>query len=764
MRVFYILFLFSTLASNAQNKEQPIGAWQAYLPFGSAIDVTGSATEIYGATPFSLFSVDPATKEIKQFSKISGLSETGITSIKYDLASRKLIVAYSNSNIDVLTQNNIRNIPDLKRSAVVGDKTINHIYPLGDLCYLSTGFGILVLDLLKYEVKDTWFIGNNGAPVKTYMVAKGSDFFYAATAQGLKKTSVTTANPADFKSWEKVSGNNGLANSACQGVISLSGKIIALQNDSLFVQEGNLWKLFYTNGWPIISINTSENKVTICQRLLSGESKVVILNEDGSVSKIVQQPPLISFPKNVFLLQGTYWVADMYGGLSHFTDSGGEQFKLSSPEDIASGEMTSYNNKVYFTAGSINSSWNYQYNRSGFFKYAEGMWTNYNGFHFPQLDSMLDFITVAVDKRDESVWAGSYGGGLLHIKKEDQFQIYKQSSPLRPTIGDATSYRVSGLAFDAKNNLWISNFGADKYLHVLKSNGTWQSFTSPYFLSQNAVAQLVVDDLDQLWIISPLGNGLLVFNHGPSIEDVSDDRWKLYRKGSGTGNLPANDVLCIAKDKSNFIWVGTSDGIGIIECTQNVFNNQCEALLPVVKQGGFTNYLFKGEEVRSIAVDGADRKWIATSSGVWLITPGGEQVLEHFTEENSFLLSNDVKRIAINGSTGEVFFATAKGICSFKSTATEPALDNKNIVVYPNPVAPDYRGTIAIKGLAENSFVKITELNGRLVFQTKALGGQAVWDGKDYTGKRISSGVYLVLVVDEKRAERGVGKIVFIGH
>ena len=183
---------------------------------------------------------------------------------------------------------------------------------------------------------------------------------------------------------------------------------------------------------------------------------------------------------------------------------------------------------------------------------------------------------------------------------------------------------------------------------------------------------------------------------------------------------------------------------------------------PVVKNGNFAGYLFKGQEVRSIAVDGANRKWIATKNGVFLISADGEKIIYQFTEDNSPLLSNDVKKITIDGISGEVFFATQKGICSFRSTATEGAEKNEEVLVFPNPVPPGYAGTIAIRGLVNNAIVKITELDGRLVYQTKALGGQAVWDGKIYKGQKISSGVYLVLVSDEGRKERLATKIFFI--
>jgi ligand-binding sensor domain-containing protein len=375
---------------------------------------------------------------------------------------------------------------------------------------------------------------------------------------------------------------------------------------------------------------------------------------------------------------------------------------------------------------------------------------------------VLDLITVQVDPRDESVWAGSFGGGLVHLKTDESIEIFKQNSGIKPHPGDPTSYRVAGLKFDFENNLWISNFGAPQPLVVRKADGSWKNFSVPYTLFENATAQIVTDESNQLWIISPLGNGLICFNHGNTLDNLSDDRWRLYRAGAGNGNLPSNDVNCIAKDKSNFIWVGTTDGIGVIQCAESVFGPGCEAVLPIVQQDNFAGYLFKGENVQSIAVDGADRKWVATRNGVWLISADAEKTIYHFTEDNSPLLSNDVKKIAIDSRSGVVYFATLKGICSFRSTATEATPTNSNVLVFPNPVPPGYGGMIGIRGLAENSIVKITELDGRLVFQTKALGGQAVWDGRDYKGRKISSGIYLVLVSNDGKTEKTATKIIFI--
>ena len=738
--------------------------WREHLPYSNAIDVTAGADKIYCATPYSLFTVDTKDNSIERLSRVTGLSETGINAIQYDEANEKLFIAYNNSNIDILWRDDIINIPDIKQDNIIGDKNIYAIFPLDGDYYLSTGLGIIVVNGDKNEIKESWLIGNGGNQVKVNGFTSDGSFFYAATEEGLKKAAVNAGNLANFTNWQLIGAANGLSSGACKNVFIVQGKVYLQKNDSLFVQNGTAWSLLYTDGWPIISSNNSGNKIQLCERQLNGSSRVVVLNPDGSVANTLIRPGIISFPQQAILFNNDTWVADLYGGLSRINAAGVERYQPNSPLSTASGEMQVYNKVFYATAGAVNDSWNYQYNANGIYIFKEGYWENINLFSYTQLDTLLDYITIAIDPKNETIWAGSYGGGLLHILPGPVFEIVKQNV-LGPTIGDPGSYRVAGLGFDRDNNLWVSNYGAAQPLLVKKADGVWQKFSVPFFLNENAMAQVLIDDNNYKWIVSPKGNGLVCYDHGNSIDNTGDDRWKLYRGGQGNGNLPSSEVFCAAKDKSGYIWVGTSDGIGVIQCPGEVFTGAgCEAVLPIVQQGNFANYLFKGQEVRAIAVDGADRKWVATPNGVSLISATGEKIIYQFTETNSPLLSNDVKKITIDGFTGEVYFATLKGICSFRSTATEGNETNTDVLIFPNPVAPGYNGLIAIRGLVNNAIVKITELDGRLVYQARALGGQAVWDGKDYKGRKISSGVYLVLISDDGRTEKMAGKIVFVGR
>lgn len=764
MSVFLkITLVFICAGAQAQLLPPPVGLWREHLPYNSAISLAAGENKIYCATPYSLFTVDTRNTVIERWSRMTGLSETGISAIHFDESNKKLVIAYSNSNLDILYRNDIYNIPDIKRSQIAGNKNIYNIYSRGKDYFLSTGLGVIVINGEKNEIRDSWFIGQGGNYVKVNGFAADMQFYYAATEEGLKRISVNATNPADYRNWELLSGNNGLRAGACRHVLNIQNSIIVQKDDSLFIRQGNNWNVWYADGWGIVSSTVSENKLLICQRNATGLGRLVILNEDGSVYRIISQSGAISFPQKAILVQGEPWVADLYNGLAQFTGNSYRQYKPDSPESVASGGMLVYNHVFYATAGGVNDAWNYQYNGNGIFILKEGSWNNINRFKYPVIDSLLDFISIAIDPADESVWAGSFGGGLLHIKPGPQFDIFKQNSQLGPAIGDPGSYRVAGLHFDRQKNLWISNFGAAQPLVVRKQDGTWKNFSPPFTLTENALSQIITDDNHYKWVVSPLGNGLICFDHGSSLDNTGDDRWKMYRAGRGYGNLPSNQVLCVAKDKNGFIWVGTGNGIAVIPCPQQVFTIAgCEAVWPVVPHGNFAGYLFRGQEVRSIAVDGANRKWVATRHGVFLISPEGDKVIYHFTEDNSPLLSSDVRTIAIDGKTGEVFFATLKGICSFRSTATEGGITNENVLVFPNPVPPGFTGSIAIRGLVNNALVKITEPGGRLVYQTRALGGQAIWNGKDYKGNRMASGVYLVLVTDDERKENVAAKIVFL--
>jgi hypothetical protein len=182
----------------------------------------------------------------------------------------------------------------------------------------------------------------------------------------------------------------------------------------------------------------------------------------------------------------------------------------------------------------------------------------------------------------------------------------------------------------------------------------------------------------------------------------------------------------------------------------------------IISQEGAFQYLLETEVVTAITVDGANRKWIGTeNAGVFLFSADGQEQLLHFTAENSPLFSNNIYAITIDGKTGQVYIGTDKGLLSYQGDAVEGEEECSDVEVYPNPVSSGYAGPIAIKGVAANSTVKITDVSGNLVFETQALGGQAVWYGANLSGERVSTGVYLVFAMDQEGEETCTAKLLF---
>ncbi|MEO7174817.1 MAG: T9SS type A sorting domain-containing protein, partial [Saprospiraceae bacterium] len=307
------------------------------------------------------------------------------------------------------------------------------------------------------------------------------------------------------------------------------------------------------------------------------------------------------------------------------------------------------------------------------------------------------------------------------------------------------------------------NFAAPRPISVRKADGSWQSFKP---VTQTNLFQVVVDQQDNKWfIVQGNSGGVMVFNEGDDFNSTTDDKVRFINTGNSV--LTSNTINCLTVDLDGAVWIGTDAGPFVFECGSNVFDSSCKGSQRRVVEGGIPALLLDGEDIRTIAVDGGNRKWFGSTTGVYVQSASGEQQIHKFTTDNSPLFDNTIQKIGINNKNGEVFIATDKGMVSYKGEATEGGIFHidANILVYPNPVKPDYDGPIAIKGLASNSNVKITDITGRLVFETKAVGGQAIWYGSDLSGKRAASGVYLVFSTAElliDKPDAAIAKILFI--
>jgi len=734
----------------------PIGQWREHLPWNNAIQVARREGTIIAATPYALFEYERTASSFRRWSRMSGLSDIGVSAMALDPVSGKVVVAYRNSNVDVLDKDKVVNIPDIRVSNVQGDKSVNRIISKDNKAWLCAGLGIIVVDLLRNEVSATWRPSATGASIPVYGLAFHRDSIYAACSEGVRRVSARD-DASNFRNW---SSADTAIRSKADHILSTGSALFALVAERILKWNGAAFVPVYTSPGRIVSADTGGMSLLVSE-VVQGKGRVAKLDQDGRLLKLYQ-PNDLSLPRQALEDGNTLWVADGNNGLISTTGTASERVFPNSPINTASGEMKFINGTLWAAAGSVNEAWNYLFNPNGIYRFRDDRWDGYNLYVYPKIDSMLDFVTVTGQPSTGNVYAGSYGGGLLELTPDGKLNIFKQNSPLRPAIGDPASYRVSGLATDLQNNIWISNFGAERNLHVRKADGQWRSFTVPFFHQENAVAGITIDPYDQKWIVSPKGNGLFVLNSGASIDNTNDDSWRYFRKGKGAGNLPSNTVYCAVRDRNGFIWVGTDRGIAVITCGPDATRSNCDATIPIVQQDNFAGFLFQDEEVICMEVDGANRKWVGTKNGLWLVSEQGDRVIFRFTRQNSPLLSDEINALAMDQATGELFISTASGICSFRGTATEGGEKAGDVLVFPNPVPPGFTGTIGIRGLAVNALVKITGPDGRLVYQARAQGGQATWNGRDQKGERVSSGAYLVFSIDEQNRERMVSKIFFI--
>jgi len=732
------------LTIQAFTQMPPIGNWRLHHSYAAALQVA-QGDKIYTATKEAIFSINN-NGGFEYFNKLTGLSEASLATIQWDHETVQLVVAHDNNNIDIIKEGLVKNIYDLVRVSSI--KKINSIYCDKGMAYIATNIGVVVINLLKYEIKESWILGPNGNAIEVFSITKDSNFWYAATRTGIYRTSLSNTNLADAKSWTIFYGVGML--SPINKISSSPLGLIIEKNDSLLlIQATSTSTLFYKASEQIISWKFNEQKITIGTKNVQTKKAFIYHSAIDNPNLLVfEQAGVLNHPSACVFSNGSIWIGDSTSGLIKIDPSTKTFTSI-----VPSGPAGQINTALLATSSNIIAASN---TKPGLFIFENEKWLtlNQNG-----LDTLTGVQSIATNNYDNSVWLTTAQNGVAQWHK-NKLQIFNpQNSSLKGATNNTCF--TSGIAFDTKGNSWISNLGTTISLHVKQPDGKWNGFTNPFGVTD--AGALEIDDAAQIWCATKNANGLLVYNPGNSLTSSADDKWKQYKAGAGLGNLPSNQVNCIAKDKNGFIWIGTDKGIGIIQCIENIFTpSSCEALLPVVQQDRFAGLLFKDENVQTIAVDGADRKWIGTKNGVWLISATGEKVIYRFSASNSPLPGNDISKISIDPLTGEVFIATNNGLCSFRSTATEPVSTQEKVLVFPNPVPPGYNGSIAIRGLANNSLVKITNLYGVLVYQTRALGGQAIWDGKNTNGAKVASGVYLIICRDDSGLEKIATKITIV--
>ena len=699
----FLAAIIGITAAQAAN----IGQWNAYLAYHDITDIEPAGQLIYVLSSNDLFSYNVNDKSVYAYNKTNSISDTEINYIAWNPSAKKLIIIYSNYNIDLLDNNfNVENISDYYSKAMTDDKTVNNVTINGNNAYISTGFGIIKLNMRDAEISETYNLGKN----------------------------VTDC--------------------------SVSGDIIFAKTSDGIYQGKTIHNLVDPNNWTLTTQSVSfsdANDITVSTA--SGYTEYIAYDQTNKC----------------------YWSNQQNGCLQGWTQGDSGERTIIASEINADGPKYNYFGFMKFTQGNLYScggGWSYtndRYRPGALQQYDGNKWIKYEDDIKTKTESeYIDLMCLDVHPNNANIVYACGRTGLYEFNDGKFVKYYnKDNSPLFSLLNTNNYLMTFSCIFDRNNNLWCFNSGVNKENEVNAAhklfNNTWTSYHNDNLTEGNKntlrnMLNPILDHESNIWFVNNHWGYPALCTFNPT--NTESKIYSSFVNQDGITISPTS-VYCTAEDKNYNIWICTNLGPLYISYT-SIKNDDLTFQQYKVPRNDGTNladYLLSGIDISCMAVDAANRKWFGTNgNGVYLISADNNTEEQHFLASNSYLLSDNVESIAINEQSGEVFFGTNKGLCSYMSdaTITNEEMSKDNVWAYPNPVRPEYNGLITITGLSYNADVKICTSNGVLVNEGRSTGGSYIWNGCDKDGKRVASGVYMVQTAKSDGSKGTVCKIAIV--
>lgn len=760
-RLLYLLFLFVVQITFAQSNL----SWQGYFSYTQIKAVSESPKAIYAASENALFSKNNSTNIIKTTTTIDGLAGETITALYYSPAFNKTIIGYQNGLLTVINEADgsiLRVVEIINKNLPANIKRINNFIEYNGIVYVSTDFGIVQFNLTTSQFGDTYFIGGNGAEIKVFQTAIHSGFIYAATSSGIRKGDITNPNLIDYKQWQVTAAGNWA------GIASLGTELYAVNAAGYVHKYDSASNTF--NGFLQLSEPTVNFRSTADYLIVTTPNSVLIYNKQMALQRQINKDQILEM-NSAFscatIIDTAIYIGTTENGLITASLSGASVFDNITPIGPSRNNifaLQASQNQLWTVYGDYDIFYNpYDLDDFGISKYAASGWLN---IPFADVLGAKSMTRIAINPANENdVYASSYFSGLLKIQSDSPTILYNQNNSslesltISPPDPNYVDIRIGGTAFDKSGNLWVNNSRVANGLKMLSSSGQWKSYAMDKIITtpgSNDFGTMVIDKYGTKWMSTNI-NGVIGFNE-------SSNTFKKMTFGIDQGNLPIKDVRALAVDTKNQLWIGTTKGLRVLyNVNEFTTESQLTAESIIIMEDGLAQELLYEQFITDIEVNGANEKWIATAdAGVFLVSSNGQETKYHFTTDNSPLPSNLINDISINSSTGEVFIATSKGLISFKGIATSASENLNNVYVYPNPVRPEYEGTVKINGLLNKANVKITDVAGNLVFEATTEGGTLEWDTTAFGKYKVASGVYIIFISAQDGSETKVKKVMII--
>ena len=752
-----LLLVFTTSLGFASNLQEN---WSTHFSYYYTKRVCATENKVFSIANNHLYSITKNDGVIDTYTKIDGLSENEVTNIEYSKEYKSLIIVYTNSNIDILDeQGNIYNIPDLFQKNLSVDKTVNQITIDKEFAYLATNFGIVVVNIKKKEIANTYIIGPDARKVPVYGIAIDKDYIYALSTEYIFKAKKEGTNLLDYNYWQedKISLNT---TKSCKSLYKFANSLFTIKSDSIVYKYDTKWNDFYK------ATNYAKISIKDDRLFISAELNGLIAFKNDLTEDIKLQ--YLTYDTEYDSKTNTYYFAASTIGTTKITP--GVSYNAYTPygPKLTDGQRLVYSGDRMYLVNGRGHLTDRGY-KTPIISFVENkQWKSL----LPQDMGMYDFVeyaldvtSVATDPKDKDHWFFStFGEGIFEVKNDKIINIYNHvttNGEIKSANNDYVHFnRCDGLKYDSYGNLYTCMSSVDYPISVYNSSNGWKNLIHPRSYFSGWANTFVFTSKYRMLVETRSTAALVFWKDNKTSFDPSDDPIVYYpastwidRDGKSVNPTLIYDAQ---EDKNGTVWVGTEVGPVLLPNADKIFTNSDYRCARVKinrdDDSGLADYLLDGETIYAIEIDYGNRKWLGTAnSGLYLVSEDGTETIAHFTKENSPLSSNSISDIELNPKTGELFIATPEGVYSYKTDSTEPVKEasKETIYAYPNPVRPEYSGNVIIGGLEDNSLVWITDASGDLVFKDRTVGGSISWNCKNRAGQDVSGGVYMVLVSNE---------------
>ena len=770
---FFTILIILTFSHPLLSQTDFSNSWEDFFSYNNVKDFIATDNRIFAVADNAAFIYDIETGDMEKISSVHGLSGKETTSLHYSSFTNRFIIGYQTGLLEIIDENGkITVANDIERLDITGQKQINDISEYNGNLYLSTPFGIVVYDIENLNFGDTFFIDENSNPLFVNQTIVHNETIYAVSQKGIYSADVNDPNLIDFNNWLQPAGD-----------LLGNFRSISVLDDRIFTCSTSM--LYELLGIDELSIRRNYNRTILnlrsAEQLMSVTFQKSALVVDKDLSLIYEAKSLgtYDFELNSSFARGdqVYLATNTFGILKKsFNDSSYEEIHPQGPSSNKIFSIEAANNNLWVVFGGYNLSFDPLEKKFGYSHYngsstESTQWVNKS--YDPAFPAQ-DLVHITIDPSAENkAYLSSWGSGMLVVDQDEPLVIWDDSNSGLEDLYQAgqpeSSIRVNGAAFDNRGNFWITNAWVPKKLKKLEPNGNWKGFDLSSIATEKValgLTELVIDKTGSVWIGSRR-NGALVYNE-------SGDRKRALIAESTKGSLPDLNVRTLAVDRNNRIWIGTQKGLVVFTGAESLFEADIYDAEPVIiDDNGIPKKLLGDQPVNSIAIDGAENKWFGTDTGGALGTdPSGNQTLYNFNKDNSPLPSNSVLKIKIDNSMGKVYFATDKGIVAFNSEVAPFGESLEEVYAYPNPVKKEHE-FVTIDGrngthLPKGTNVKILDIAGRLVHETNVdigqeiRGGKVIWNKTNLRGRKVASGVYIVLLTSPDKSETASTKIAII--